>query len=80
MHREEEAMASVYKAAYVSLHVRRSNRAAIGLYRDALGFTVEKIEAKYCKWMIGRILVPTKLKRWFFQIMTGKMPTPCVWI
>ena len=42
-------MATVYKAAYVSLHVRQSNRAAIGLYRDTLGFTVEKIESKYCK-------------------------------
>ena len=45
----EEAMATVYKAQHVSLHVRKSNRAALGLYRDTLGFTVKKIEAKYCK-------------------------------
>jgi len=45
----EEAMVNVYKAGYVSLHVRKSNRAAIGLYRDTLGFLVDKVEEKYCK-------------------------------
>lgn len=44
----EEAMATNYKAAYVSLHVRKSNRAALSLYRDTLGFTVKSIEEKYC--------------------------------
>ena len=42
-------MGTIYKAEYVSLHVRQSNRAAIGLYRDTLGFTVHGVEAKYCK-------------------------------
>ena len=42
-------MASIYKASYVSLHVRKSNKAAIALYRDTLGFEVEKVEKKYCK-------------------------------
>lgn len=42
-------MATIYKAEYVSLHVRKSNRAAIGLYRDTLGFKVHSVEAKYCK-------------------------------
>jgi len=41
-------MASIYKASYVSLHVRKSNRAALNLYRDSLGFTVRDIEKKYC--------------------------------
>jgi ribosomal protein S18 acetylase RimI-like enzyme len=41
-------MASVHRAAYVSLHVRKSNRAALGLYRDTLGFSVKEIEKKYC--------------------------------
>jgi len=45
-------MATVYKAAFVSLHVRKSNRAALGLYRDTLGFTVDKIEAKYCAFFL----------------------------
>lgn len=42
-------MSTIYRAAYVSLHVRRSNRAALGLYRDTLGFTVKDIEKKYCE-------------------------------
>jgi len=45
----EEAMASIYQAGYVSLHVRKSNRAALGLYKDTLGFSVKDIEKKYCK-------------------------------
>ena len=36
-----------YNAQYVSLHVRVSNVAALKLYRDTLGFEVEKVEAKY---------------------------------
>ncbi|KAJ7077003.1 acyl-CoA N-acyltransferase [Mycena belliarum] len=43
----QEAMVSVYKASFVSLHVRKSNMAAIALYRDALGFRVAKVEEKY---------------------------------
>lgn len=31
-------MATVFNAHYVSLHVRKTNRAAIGLYRDTLKF------------------------------------------
>ena len=40
-------MAEVFNANYVSLHVRMSNSAALHLYRDTLGFEVEKIESKY---------------------------------
>src|ERR1700753_3391624 len=40
-------MAETYGAHYVSLHVRVSNIAALHLYRDTLGFKVDKIEAKY---------------------------------
>ncbi|KAF9014846.1 hypothetical protein BDZ89DRAFT_1076222, partial [Hymenopellis radicata] len=43
----QEAMSTVYKATFVSLHVRKSNKAAIGLYRDTLGFEVAKVEKKY---------------------------------
>jgi len=43
----QEAMATVFRAQYVSLHVRKSNRAALGLYKDALGFHVDSIEKKY---------------------------------
>ena len=40
-------MRETYKAQYISLHVRRTNRAALGLYRDTLGFTVKDIEKGY---------------------------------
>jgi len=49
IHVSEEAMSTIHRAAYVSLHVRRSNRAALSLYRDTLGFTVKDIEKKYCE-------------------------------
>lgn len=35
----ERAMVENYDAKYVSLHVRKSNRAALSLYRDTLNFT-----------------------------------------
>jgi peptide alpha-N-acetyltransferase len=40
-------MAEIYAGQYVSLHVRVSNVAALHLYRDTLGFGVDKTEAKY---------------------------------
>ena len=40
-------MVETYAAQYVSLHVRMSNIAALRLYRDTLGFAVEKVESKY---------------------------------
>jgi N-alpha-acetyltransferase 10/11 len=40
-------MGEVFNGAYVSLHVRKSNVAALRLYRDTLGFEVEKVEPKY---------------------------------
>lgn len=43
----EQAMQDIYDAHYCSLHVRKSNRAALSLYRDTLGFTVSEVEKKY---------------------------------
>jgi ribosomal protein S18 acetylase RimI-like enzyme len=40
-------MVECFDAEYVSLHVRKSNRAATHLYRETLGFKVHDIEAKY---------------------------------
>ena len=40
-------MVETFGAQYVSLHVRMSNIAALRLYRDTLGFAVEKVETKY---------------------------------
>lgn len=45
----EEAMKHVHNVAYVSLHVRKSNRAAFNLYNDSLGFSVHEIEKGYCE-------------------------------
>ena len=43
----QRSMRETYKAQYISLHVRKSNRAALGLYKDTLGFTVKDIEKAY---------------------------------
>lgn len=40
-------MCELFKAEYVSLHVRKSNRAALHLYRDSLNFEVQSIEKSY---------------------------------
>lgn len=40
-------MGQVYEAEYVSLHVRRSNRAAFHLYTETLGYKIHDVEAKY---------------------------------
>lgn len=50
-------MSSIYKATYCSLHVRKSNTAAIGLYRDTLGFEVAKVEKKYCAHILSSFFV-----------------------
>ncbi|KAJ3821523.1 acyl-CoA N-acyltransferase [Lentinula raphanica] len=47
MLQSQESMATIYRASHVSLHVRKSNRAALSLYRDTLGFEVQGIEQKY---------------------------------
>jgi len=47
MEQSQKAMATIYGASYVSLHVRKSNRAALNLYRDTLGFTLKATEEKY---------------------------------
>ncbi|EAZ62951.1 N-terminal acetyltransferase complex ARD1 subunit (Arrest-defective protein 1) [Scheffersomyces stipitis CBS 6054] len=41
------AMCESFDAQYVSLHVRKSNRAALHLYRDSLNFEVTSIEKSY---------------------------------
>ncbi|CAL4961457.1 unnamed protein product [Urochloa decumbens] len=43
----QAAMDQVFAAEYVSLHVRRSNRAAFNLYTSTLGYQIHDIEAKY---------------------------------
>ncbi|KAJ3670048.1 hypothetical protein LUZ60_010372 [Juncus effusus] len=43
----QNAMGEVFGAEYVSLHVRRSNRAAFNLYTSTLGYKIHDTEAKY---------------------------------
>lgn len=45
-------MKSIYKAKYCTLHVRQSNKAAIALYKDTLGFSVHKVEKGYCEFLL----------------------------
>lgn len=64
----ETAMRDVYGAKYVSLHVRQTNRAAIGLYRDTLGFAVHEVEKAYCK-------LPSRFDH-YYLILTTYIQTP----
>jgi len=43
----QKTMVEIYNASYVALHVRKTNRAALGLYRDTLGFTIDNVEKGY---------------------------------
>lgn len=43
----QNAMEQVFDAEYVSLHVRKSNRAAFNLYTETLGYKIHDVEAKY---------------------------------
>jgi ribosomal protein S18 acetylase RimI-like enzyme len=47
MNAAQQAMQEVFGAEYVSLHVRKSNRAAFHLYTETLGYKINDIEAKY---------------------------------
>jgi N-alpha-acetyltransferase 10/11 len=47
MRRSQQEMADVFEAAYVSLHVRKSNRAAYHLYSVTLAYQVNDVEKGY---------------------------------
>ena len=47
MDQTAQAMVETFNAKYVSLHVRKSNRAALNLYTQALKFQKSEIEPKY---------------------------------
>lgn len=47
MNQASFAMVECFDAQYVSLHVRKSNRAALNLYKNSLGFKILEIEPKY---------------------------------
>merc|ERR1712098_566260 len=47
MDQASRAMVENFNAQYVSLHVRKSNRAALHLYTETLRFSISEIEPKY---------------------------------
>ena len=47
MRRSQKEMQDVFGAEYVSLHVRKSNRAAFHLYSVTLAYTVNDVEKGY---------------------------------
>jgi len=47
MNQAQRAMAETFDSEYVSLHVRKGNRAALKLYKDTLHFKIHDIEEKY---------------------------------
>jgi N-alpha-acetyltransferase 10/11 len=47
MNQASLAMVECFDAQYVSLHVRKSNRAALNLYTNSLKFKILEIEPKY---------------------------------
>lgn len=47
MDQASRAMIECFNARYVSLHVRKSNRAALHLYQNTLKFEISEIEPKY---------------------------------
>ena len=47
MKASQHAMMTIYGAEYCSLHVRETNRAAISLYSDVLGFKTINVDEKY---------------------------------
>jgi len=47
MQQAQKAMVETFDAAYVSLHVRKSNRAALALYEKTLNFKIYEVESKY---------------------------------
>lgn len=47
MHSTHRDMDSIFESQYVSLHVRVGNRAALGLYKDKLGYEIFEVDEKY---------------------------------
>lgn len=73
-------MANIYQAAFVSLHVRKSNRAALGLYKDALSFSIKDIEKGYCEFILAKHhVVHAFLLNSLQQTPTEKMHMPCIY-
>jgi peptide alpha-N-acetyltransferase len=70
MKASQYAMMTIYGAEYCSLHVRETNRAAIALYSDVLGFTTVNVDEKY--YADGENALD--MKNYFKDIKMNKKP------
>jgi ribosomal protein S18 acetylase RimI-like enzyme len=66
MTQAQRAMCQIYDAELVTLHVRKSNKAALHLYKETLGFQNNGIEEKYYAdgedaYAMRKILCPKEL-------------------
>uniref|UniRef100_A0A2K6TG59 N-terminal amino-acid N(alpha)-acetyltransferase NatA n=1 Tax=Saimiri boliviensis boliviensis TaxID=39432 RepID=A0A2K6TG59_SAIBB len=75
MDQASRAMIENFNAKYVSLHVRKSNRAALHLYSNTLNFQISEVEPKY--YADGEDAYATKrdLTQMADELSTGSEPT-----
>ena len=75
-------MVECFKAKYVSLHVRISNRAALHLYTNTLKFEISEIEPKYYADGEDAYAMKRDLSSFAAQVSDVKVPalekTPCI--
>ena len=62
MDQASRAMVENFGAKYVSLHVRKSNRAALALYKHVLKFAVDDIEPKVNNLKFIYIIINNKFQ------------------
>ncbi|KAF8577676.1 silencing group B protein [Ramaria rubella] len=43
----QQAMADIYRVPFISLHVRKTNKAAFALYKETLGFDIHAVDKAY---------------------------------
>lgn len=76
------AMVECFKAKYVSLHVRISNRAALHLYTNTLKFEISEIEPKYYADGEDAYAMKRDLSSFAAQLAEVKVPgtdrLPCI--
>ena len=86
MRSSQKQMAAVFKAEYVSLHVRKSNQAAFHLYTETLKYQIHDIEAKYYAdnedaydmRKVRRVFSRARTRLGFASSTALEVPEPCV--
>ncbi|XP_041037390.1 N-alpha-acetyltransferase 10, partial [Carcharodon carcharias] len=84
MDQASRAMIENFNARYVSLHVRKSNRAALHLYSNTLNFQISEVEPKYyadgedayamkrdLTLMADEVCASPSVSSWFFRSRQG---------